>query len=75
MKLTVVTIREYTRNVYKYMREGEYVVTVNGVETFRIVVTGLIQPVRSKDTIVQSNYENSLRGVEDTEYVPFEESI
>ena len=50
----VMTIREFTRNIYTYMKPGEYVVTINGVETFKVVVTSLTE----KDLVSADNTPN-----------------
>ena len=46
-----VSIREFTRNIYSYLkRDGEFVVTINGKDAVKIVMT-IISPSTDVTTI------------------------
>lgn len=62
---SVVTMREFSRNVYDYLKGGEYVLTRNGVEVYEVRVEEILTNnvvTGSKKKVVKKLRED-LKGV------------
>jgi len=52
-----INIREYTRNIYKYLLPGEYVVTKGKKEAYKIVVTCLNVVTKDDVQVIKTSEE------------------
>ena len=62
--MTKITIREFTRKIYEYLKPGEYVVTKNGEDFLRIVVTDCQDNICHDKSKVISGLRRGIENIE-----------